>query len=224
MDFKRSETGLLNTSWASTPPPPAFPVLCASAADCGNSLAGAFYLAIWGTRSPVLAEPLYRSTRWNTTGGAGNDVASESRYRGLQKVTVPAFPRGVRAARVDSTITQAGAIGDPFGSGERSVYWVRGVGPVRIVFRHTSGEYSQADLLRTTLTPRAVPSDAAPQPLNRGDRFTLRWRNSRHMRQWSVQRFDVAEVQNQSARVDVRSVRVRCGSPALMSWPRGPPG
>ena len=118
------------------------------------------YLLIWGTRSPALAEPLLRGTRWNSLGGAGNDVASANRYVGRERVVVPAFPQGVTAARVESDITQAGALGDPFGSGVRTVWWVRGVGPVRIVFRHAGGETSESVLAETNLTPRALPPDA----------------------------------------------------------------
>src|ERR687890_707512 len=67
--------------------------------------------------------------RWDALGGADNDVASSNRYAGHEKVTVPAFPQGITAAKVGSEITQAGAIGDPFGTGVRTVWWVRGVGP-----------------------------------------------------------------------------------------------
>ncbi len=46
-------------------------------------------------------------------------------------------------------------------------------------------------------------------PLNRGDTATFRWRNSRHMRRWSRQRFEVAEVVNNTARVNVKSLSGR---------------
>ena len=59
---------------------------------------------------------MLQGTRWNSLGGAANDVASANRYVGHAKVKVPAFPAGVDAARVDSEVTQAGAIGDPFGT------------------------------------------------------------------------------------------------------------
>ena len=36
---------------------------------------------------------------------------------------MPAFPKGIYAAKVQSDITQAGAIGDPYGSGIRTVWW-----------------------------------------------------------------------------------------------------
>jgi hypothetical protein len=206
MDFQHTDAGLVNLNYQSTPPPPGFPILCASASECGNSLAGSLYLVIWGTRSPVLSEPLLRGTRWNSLGGAGNDVASSNRYAGREKVVVPAFPAGVEAAKVESELTQAGAIGDPFGSGIRTVYWVRGVGPVRITFRHAGGQLSTAELQSTTLQPRPLPSEVNLLPLNRGDRATFRWRNSKHMRTWSRQQVDVAEVVNGSARVDVKNL------------------
>ena len=39
-----------------------------------------------------------------------NDVTSGNRYLGHESVTVPAFPSGVMAAKVESVITQAGAM------------------------------------------------------------------------------------------------------------------
>jgi hypothetical protein len=206
IDFQHTDAGLVNLNYQSTPPPSQFPILCASASQCGSSLAGSFFLLIWGTRSPVLAEPLLRGTRWGAQGGATNDVASDNRYAGRERVTVPAFPGGVEAAKVESVITQAGALGDPFGSGIRTVWWVRGVGPVRIELRHAGGELSRAELQSTNLAPLALPSDANLMPLNRGDSATFRWRNSRHMRRWSTQRFDVTQVVNNTAQVDVKRV------------------
>jgi hypothetical protein len=204
MDFQHTDAGLVNLNYQSTPPPQQSPILCAAASECGNSMAGALYLLIWGTRSPTLAEPLLRATRWGAQGGAGNDVASDNRYLGRERVTVPAFPGGIEAAKVQSQVTQAGALGDPFGSGVRTAWWVRGVGPVRIEFRHASGELSRAELQRTSLSPRPLPSDVNLLPFNRGDRATFRWRNSRHMRKWSRQQFDVSQVVNNTAQVDVK--------------------
>ena len=146
IDFQHTDTGLVNTNYQSSQPPPRFPILCASATDCASSLSAAWYMVIWGTRSPVFAEPMLEGTRWSSLGGAANDVASANRYVGHVKVKVPAFPAGVDAARVDSEVTQAGAIGDPFGTLTRTVYWVRGIGPVRVVLKHASGETSSADL------------------------------------------------------------------------------
>jgi hypothetical protein len=206
VDYRRTEAGLLNTNYQSTPPPSNFPILCPSASDCGNSLAGTAFLLIWGTRSPVLVEPLLAGTRWSSVGGQDSDVGSDNRYIGQTTVKVPAFPDGVTASQIDSTITQAGALGDPYGSGVRSVFWVRGVGPVRIVFRHASGETSQADLLSTSLTPLPAPADANYFPLLAGGKATFRWRNNRHMKRWSRQRFTTTQVVNNSARVDVKSL------------------
>jgi len=213
LDFQHTDAGLLNLNYQSTPPPPQFPILCVSAANCGNSVAGALYLAIWGTRSPTLAEPLLRGTRWGSQGGAGNDVASDNQYAGRARVKVAAFPQGVDAAKVQSRVTQAGALGDPFGSGVRTVWWVRGVGPVRIELRHAGGERSRAELLSTTLTPRPLPADVNLLPFIRGSRATFRWRNNRHMRRWSTQRFEVSQVINNSAQVDVKQL----GGPIAVS-------
>jgi hypothetical protein len=207
IDYRRTDAGLVNLNWASTPPPPEYPILCASVASCSNSLAGLHYLVIWGNRSPVLAEPLVKGTRWSSVGGANSEVSSASRYLRREKVVVPAFPNGVTAAVVESDITQAGALGDPFGSGVRTVWWVRGVGPVKVLFRHGDGSLTGAELHNTNLVPRAAPPDDSLLPLNRGDTMRLRWRNSRHMRKWSTQRFTVAEVVNNTARVDVRDLR-----------------
>jgi hypothetical protein len=206
VDYQNTDAGLVNLNYQSTPPPPEFPILCASASSCGNSLAGTHYLLIWGTRSPTLAEPLLAGTRWSSQGGANNDVASDNRYVGRERVVVPAFPDGIEAARVDSTITQAGALGDPYGSGVRSIWWVRGVGPVRIVFKHAGGETTESNLQSTSLTPAPLPADANLLPLTRGTSVTLRWRNSRHMKRWSRQRFTVSQVVNNSARVDVKGL------------------
>ena len=207
IDYRRTDAGLVNLNWASTPPPPEFPILCAGVANCSNSVAGVHYLVIWGNRSPVLAEPLVTGTRWSSVGGANSEVSSASRYLGREQVAVPAFPAGVTAAVVESDITQAGALGDPFGSGVRTVWWVRGVGPVKILFRHGDGSLTRAELHSTNLVARPAPSDDSLLPMNRGDTMRLRWRNSRHMRKWSTQRFTVAEVVNNTARVDVRDLK-----------------
>ena len=102
---------------------------------CGNSLASTYYNVIWGGRVPVLAEPLLKGATWTSSGGAGNDVASTSRYLGTEDITVPAFDHPVTAAIVRSDITQAGALGDPYGSGIRTIWWVYGVGPAKIAVR-----------------------------------------------------------------------------------------
>jgi hypothetical protein len=206
MDFKNTDAGLLNTNTQMTAPPPQFPVLCQTAGQCGNSVAGTLPLLSWGTRSPVLSQPLLQGTTWSARGGVDNDVISANRYMGRKKVVVPAFPAGVTAARVDSDVTQAGALGDPFGSGLRTVYWVYGVGPVKILFRHAGGETSESDLLSTNLVPLAQPSDANLLPMRPGSSARFRWRNSVHSKRWSTQVLKVSKVINNTARVDARSL------------------
>ncbi|MGE4427128.1 MAG: hypothetical protein AB7G37_11810 [Solirubrobacteraceae bacterium] len=204
MSYVYSDSGLVNTNWTSTAPPPVFPVLCASATQCGNSLASTHYQLIWGSRAPVLQEPLVAGGSWSSTGGQGGDVASSSRYAGRERVVVPAFPRGIYAAKVVTEIAQAGAIGDPYGSGTRTTWWAFGVGPVRTVIAHAGGQVTRSELQSTNLTPRSAPSDRGYLPLIEGDVMRFSYRNSRHLRKPSRQRFTVARVANNSARVDVR--------------------
>lgn len=202
-DLRHTDAGLINTNFQSTPVPPQFPVLCGTAARCSNTLAGTLFQVMWGTRSPVLAEPLVAGTSWNSVGGTTNDVTAANRYRGVVDVSVPAFPAPVKAAKIESVITQAGALGDPFGSGLRTVWWVYGVGPVKVLFQHTSGETSYAALQQTNLVPIAPPSDANLMPLALGAESTYRWRNSRHMKRWSEQRLTVAASANNTSRINV---------------------
>jgi hypothetical protein len=205
-DFNHTDAGLVNSNYQSTPAPAQFPLLCATAIKCGNSLAGSYFLMFWGTRSPVLAEPLVRGTRWNSLGGADNDVAASNRYLGRQKVAVPAFPAGIMTAKVESDVSHAGALGDPYGSGLRTVWWAYGVGPVKIVFQHAGGETTTSVLRSTTLPARALPTDESFMPLAEGARVRFRWRNDKHMKQWSRQQFTTSAVVSNSARVEVRDL------------------
>jgi hypothetical protein len=208
MAFQETSSGLVNTDWQSTPPPSSFPILCSSASQCGNSVASVLYQLIWGTRSPVLAEPLIKGASWASTGGANSDVTSVSTYLGQERVTVPAFETPVTAARVRTDITQAGAIGDPYGSGVRTVWWVYGVGPVKIVFEHAGGTdapISTAVLKATNLVPPATPmADANYFPLKQGKKTKYSWTNTKWMKKPSIQQFTVSQTANQSARVDVK--------------------
>ena len=206
IDFQHTDAGLVNLSWTGSTPPLAFPILCADANNCANSLGGSLYMAIWGSRSPTLLEPLLSGASWNSVGGVSSDVSSTNRYIGQKSIVVPAFPTAVRAAEVQSDITQGGALGDPYGSGSRTVWWVRGVGPVRIVFRHDGGDQQEADLVATSLKPLAPPPDADYLPLALHSSMTFRWRNDKHMPAWSTQRLSVSQVLNDTARVDVKSV------------------
>ena len=154
VSFQDSLAGLFVTNWSSNPPPASFPILCGSASGCGNSLASSYYNVIWGNRSPLLVGPLLRGAAWASTGGAEGDVSSGSTYLGLELVTVPAFPAPVLAAKVRSEITQGGAIGDPYGSGIRTTWWLYGVGPVKTVFEHAGGP--DAPLTTATLVSCGV--------------------------------------------------------------------
>jgi hypothetical protein len=207
VQFQDTPAGLINTNWASTPPPAEFPVLCPTLA-CNNTLSSSWYYLIWGGRSPVLPEPLLRGAEWVSTGGAQGDVTSASRYAGQEQVSVPAFDRPVRAAKVVSTITQAGALGDPYGSGTRTVWWVYGVGPVKLTFVHAGGAgapVTTAVLESTNQAPKAPPDDRNYFPLDRGQTLTYRWTNSKHMKKAAVEQFTVDSAVQGSARFVVKS-------------------
>jgi len=206
VSFQETTAGLLNTDWSSTPPPAAFPVLCAVVSGCNNSLSSTYYKIIWGTRGPVLAAPLLKGTSWTSTGGAQGDVTSSSDYVGQERVVVPAFPEGVVAAKVRSEVTQAGAIGDPYGSGVRMVWWVYGVGPVKVIFEHAGGgsPIATSVLVSTNQTAKAPPPDGRYFPLVKGAKLKYSWTNSKHMKKPSVQEVLTDEVANGSARFSVK--------------------
>ena len=207
--FQDSPGGIINTDWSSNPPPPGFPILCPSISGCGNSLASTFYNLIWGTRVPVLAEPVLRDTSWASTGGARGDVTSSCDYSGTESITVPAFPMPVVAAKVKCEVTQAGALGDPYGSGVRTTWWLYGVGPAKIQFAHSGGvnaPVTTAVLQETNQTPKAPPPDVNWFPLVKGLKGTYRWTNTKHLTKPSVQSYTIDQVVNASARFTVKSV------------------
>jgi hypothetical protein len=209
MSFQSTNSGLINTNWNSCPPPTDMPILCASPNACANSLSSTLYTLIWGDRVPVLSEPLLQDTTWNATGGADGSVASSSRYLGVQLVKVPAFPSGVSAAVVRTNIAQSGALGDPYGSGVRTTWWVYGVGPVRIVFDHTGGSgapVTTASLISTDLKPMPPPPDADYFPLVQGMTAKYEWTNQKHLAQPEVESVTVSAVANRSARLSVQSI------------------
>lgn len=207
VSFQQTTFGIINTDWNSNPPPQSFPILCASLTSCGNSLASTYYNLIWGTRAPVLFEPVLVGTSWSTTGGAQNDVGSSSDYVGTESITVPAFPMPVMAAKIRSEITQAGALGDPYGSGVRTVWWVYGVGPVKIEFDHGGGAgapVTTAVLQTTNQTAQPPPSDANYFPLQLGLKGAYRWTNPRYFKKPVVESYAVDQVVNSSARITVK--------------------
>jgi hypothetical protein len=102
-----------------------------------------------------------------------------------------------------------GAIGDPYGSGVRTVWWVYGVGPVKLVFRHAGGAgapVTTAVLTSTDLRPQVPPSDLDYFPLRLGLGGTFRWTNAKHLKTPELQSFKVDQASNGSARVSVSSV------------------
>jgi hypothetical protein len=208
VDFQETNRGLVNTNWSSNQPPSNFPILCAQVAQCGNSLASTYYNIIWGTRAPTLVEPVLKGTEWASTGGFQNDVTSSSTYLGQEQVTVPAFSSPVTAAKVQTQVTQAGALGDPYGSGVRTVWWVYGVGPVKVEFQHSGANtpITTSMLVSTNQTPSPPPPDANYFPLTQGRKMTYRWSNSKHLTKPAVDTFTVDQVSNGSARVSVKSV------------------
>jgi hypothetical protein len=203
VSFQDTDEGIVNTNWNSGAPPSNFPILCASATSCGNSLASTYYLLIWGSRNPVLAEPLEQGIAWEGTGGAQNDVSSSSTYLGTQRISVPAFPEPVTAAEVRTDVTQAGAIGDPYGSGTRTTWWVYGVGPVKIVFDHTGGTgapVTESELQSTTLKPLPPPTDLDYFPFVKGEKLTYEWTNTKHLPKPEIDTYSVDAVVNNTAR------------------------
>ena len=209
VSFQDTNFGIVNTDWTSTPPPTSWPILCASLAQCGNSLASAYYNVIWGSRAPVLFEPVLQGSSWTTTGAAQNDVTSSNDYVGTESITVPAFSTPVLAAKVRSQITQAGALGDPYGSGVRTTWWVYGVGPVKVVFQHSGGSGAAVTtvvLQSTNQTPQPPPADAAYLPLSVGLKGTYRWTNKRYFNKPEVESWSVDQASNGTAVVKVQSV------------------
>jgi hypothetical protein len=216
MCFEDANNGLLNTDWTSSSPPASMPVLCPWTTDpqtgnpCANSLASALFDVIWGGRQPVLSEPLLQGTAWTATGGAYNDVSSSSKYLGLQVVKVPAFPKGVTAAVVQSNIAASGDLGDPYGAGIRTTYWVYGVGPVRVDFHHTGGAdapFTQVLLDSTNQLPLTARPDIDYFPLQKGILNTYRWTNTKHLPKPEIEKMTVAAVSSRSARFTVQSVK-----------------
>jgi hypothetical protein len=209
VSFQQANFGIVNTDWTSTPPPSSFPILCSTLSSCGNSLASTYYNVIWGARAPVLFEPVLQGTSWTATGAAGNDVTSQNDYIGTEQVTVPAFPQPVTAAKIQSQITQAGALGDPYGSGVRTTWWVYGVGPVKVVFQHAGGTgaaVTTAVLQSTNQTPQTPPVDTAYFPLKVGLKGTYRWTNNRYFKKPEVESYNVDQAANGTAIFKTQSV------------------
>jgi hypothetical protein len=154
----------------------------------------------------VVSEPLLQGTTWTATGGGDNSVTSVNQYLGMREVTVPAFPHGVSAAVVRSQIALAGTPGDDFGSGNRTIWWVYGVGPVRVEFDRVDGGVAVSELQSTSLRPLRPRSDVNYFPMNVGLKGTYKWTNSKHLKQAEVETVTVAAAVNRSARLAVKSM------------------
>ena len=215
--FQETNAGLTvalgASSWCSNPPPSQFPGLCSVAQQCPNSMASTLYDLIWGSLAPVLGGPLQKGFTWTSSGLPATQepaaVTSASSYLGQESITVPAFPMPVLAAKVQSTITQAGAIGDPYGSGTRTVWWVYGVGPVKIQILHAGGAgaaVTTSVLQSTNQTPQPPPTDAVYFPLTKGLTFKYSWTNSKHMPKPEVQQITIGAFLNNSASFTVKNV------------------
>jgi hypothetical protein len=202
VSFQDTTAGLINPFYKREGPASNLPVLCAAIALCGNSLASSLFNVIWGARAPVLSEPLLKGTTWVAKGGAANDVTSTNDYLGLEPVNVPAFAQPVLAAKIRSQITQAGAIGDPYGSGVRTTWWVYGVGPVKIVFQHAGGSDAPVTtvlLEQTNQDPERTPSDVPYFPMPVGMSGAYRWTNSKCMKTPQVETFNIEKAVNGTA-------------------------
>ena len=202
--FQDTQAGILNPQpgWSSTLPPPQFPPLCATLTQCGNSLSSSLYDVIWGSRNPLLLEPLLQGSQWSSTGGYQNDVTGSSEYMGTEQITVPAFPAPVTAAKVQTQISQAGALGDPYGSGVRTTWWVYGVGPVKVVFAHTGGTGAPVTtvvLQSTNEKPVAPPSDVNYFPYSSTAGGVYTWTNPKYLKKPEVEKIVLSQVANGTA-------------------------
>ena len=158
--FQETASGLVNTDWSSNPPPSTFPILCAVPTLCNNGLASTYYQLIWGTRAPVLTDASPEGNEWSTTGGAQGDVSELVGLPRLREGHGACVPEPVKAAKVRTEITQAGALGDPYGSGVRTVWWVYGVGPVKTVFEHSGSGSPITTSVLTSTNSGAVAASA----------------------------------------------------------------
>lgn len=208
--FQDSNQGLVNTDWSSCPSSSGTPSLCPTATSgCPDSLSSALYDVIWGARSPVLFEPLLKGSAWSSAGGVQKEVTSSSKYEGVVLVKVPAFPHGVEAAKVESQVALGdGSPGDDYGSGIRDVWWVRGVGPVKVAFYHADGSNSitSVSLLQTNLKPEPLLPDQNYFPFTPGLTGRYEWTNSAHMRHPEIEKVTVGSVSNGTAVILASSV------------------
>jgi hypothetical protein len=216
--FENTDGGITNTTWQSSAPPANMPILCPWTTDpsngqpCANSLSSALFNVSWGDRYPVLSEPVLDGAQWggNGVGGAYGDVSSQNEFLGVRTVRTPAFPHGVDAVAESSSITAQGDLGDPYGSGTRTTYWVYGVGPVKIVFVHSGGAnppLTVVNLDSTNLKPLRMPPLQDYFPLTEGMKSTYQWTNRKHLPQPEIEKVSIAAAENRTAQFDVQSLK-----------------
>ena len=191
-------------------------MLCAAAAQCPNALSSVFYNVIWGSRNPVLDEPLLKGLAWAATGGAAGDVAGVSTYLGTELDHGARVPEPVTAAKVQTLSHPGrGRSATRTGAGAHD-WWVYGVGPVKVEFLHAGGApapVTTAVLQSTNQTPLPPPTDVDYFPFTKGLSLTYRWTNPKHLPQPEVQKFTVDAVANGSGRFTART------SPSRQSGP-----
>jgi hypothetical protein len=213
--LQETDQGLVSASpyWTSCAAPAGTPLLCGSADSCYNNLSSSLLSIIWGDSSAVLQEPLLQGTTWSATSIADSYISSTSRYLGLQKVVVPAYPKGVVAAVVQTQIIQTDGESPTYGTGMRTVWWVDGVGPVQVVFNHAgdgADAYGRApttkvQLLSTNLVAKQPESDIDYFPLKQGLTNTYSWTNSKHLPQPEVEAV-TSQVSGSTVGLTVKSV------------------
>ena len=130
----------------------------------------------------------------------------------------------MRAAKIWSQITQAGALGDPYGSGIRTTWWVYGVGPVKVVFDHAGGAVTTAKLMQTNLHPQPAPPDVNYFPLSGHQTATYRWTNPRYLKTPVVEQFTIDAAANGAARFAAKSISGPIKVAALYGYSSGAAG
>jgi len=88
------------------------------------------------------------------------------------------------------------------------VWWVYGVGPVKVVFEHAGGEgaITESNLVSTNQKAQAPPSDTRWFPIEKNTKLRYRWSNTKHLKKASVQEFTIDQAVNDSARFVVKDV------------------
>ena len=169
---RRRTPGSSTPTGRATPPPAAFPILCAIARRSATTASRARTTTSSGAaragarRAAAEGHELDEHGRRRRTTSRARPTISASRRSPCRRSR-----RRSSRRRCGREITQAGALGDPYGSGVRTVWWVYGVGPVKIVFQHAGGERADHDVgARRARTRRRKPPppDDALLPARQG--------------------------------------------------------